>query len=173
MTPTHILVSSDFFHSFVPSFLRLGSWNIVMFVSYEQIKRAVMRFQQFWKSLLGPVCLLVWYWSHCSTAIVVGLDLFTLRNKSAHLTRRNCSDDWFFKKKHLFKYLLILFLYLQKPSFHTRHFNVYWHTWTDAQDKMPTVHSLSSIFLRQVYAFIAFASKCSNTRMNGEAQSWI
>lgn len=29
---------------FVPSFLRLGSWNIVMFVSYEQIQRAVVRF---------------------------------------------------------------------------------------------------------------------------------
>lgn len=27
---------------FVPSFLRLGSWNIVMFVSFEQIKRAMM-----------------------------------------------------------------------------------------------------------------------------------
>uniref|UniRef100_A0A3P8NK97 Dicarboxylate carrier UCP2 n=1 Tax=Astatotilapia calliptera TaxID=8154 RepID=A0A3P8NK97_ASTCA len=36
-----------FYKGFVPSFLRLGSWNIVMFVSYEQIKRAVMRFQQF------------------------------------------------------------------------------------------------------------------------------
>uniref|UniRef100_A0A3Q4HS01 Mitochondrial brown fat uncoupling protein 1-like n=1 Tax=Neolamprologus brichardi TaxID=32507 RepID=A0A3Q4HS01_NEOBR len=35
-----------FYKGFVPSFLRLGSWNIVMFVSYEQIKRAVMRFQQ-------------------------------------------------------------------------------------------------------------------------------
>lgn len=28
--------------SFVPSFLRLGSWNVVMFVSFEQIKRAMM-----------------------------------------------------------------------------------------------------------------------------------
>lgn len=27
---------------FVPSFLRLGSWNVVMFVSFEQIKRAMM-----------------------------------------------------------------------------------------------------------------------------------
>ncbi|XP_031153486.1 mitochondrial uncoupling protein 2-like [Sander lucioperca] len=35
-----------FYKGFVPSFLRLGSWNIVMFMSYEQIKRAVMRFQQ-------------------------------------------------------------------------------------------------------------------------------
>ncbi|XP_060928526.1 mitochondrial uncoupling protein 2-like [Limanda limanda] len=35
-----------FYKGFVPSFLRLGSWNIVMFVSYEQIKRAVVRFQQ-------------------------------------------------------------------------------------------------------------------------------
>lgn len=26
----------------MPSFLRLGSWNIVMFVSFEQIKRAMM-----------------------------------------------------------------------------------------------------------------------------------
>ncbi|KAG7267724.1 hypothetical protein CRUP_031614 [Coryphaenoides rupestris] len=28
--------------AFVPSFLRLGSWNVVMFVSFEQIKRAMM-----------------------------------------------------------------------------------------------------------------------------------
>ncbi|XP_030045244.1 mitochondrial brown fat uncoupling protein 1 [Microcaecilia unicolor] len=31
-----------FYKGFVPSFLRLGSWNVVMFVSYEQLKRAVM-----------------------------------------------------------------------------------------------------------------------------------
>lgn len=35
-----------FYKGFVPSFLRLGSWNIVMFVSFEQIKRGVMRFKQ-------------------------------------------------------------------------------------------------------------------------------
>ncbi|XP_010795383.1 mitochondrial uncoupling protein 2-like [Notothenia coriiceps] len=35
-----------FYKGFVPSFLRLGSWNIVMFVSFEQIKRGVMKFQQ-------------------------------------------------------------------------------------------------------------------------------
>uniref|UniRef100_A0A3Q3WR87 Dicarboxylate carrier UCP2 n=1 Tax=Mola mola TaxID=94237 RepID=A0A3Q3WR87_MOLML len=29
-----------FYKGFMPSFLRLGSWNIVMFVSYEQIQRA-------------------------------------------------------------------------------------------------------------------------------------
>ncbi|XP_035240107.1 mitochondrial uncoupling protein 2-like [Anguilla anguilla] len=39
-----------FYKGFMPSFLRLGSWNIVMFVSYEQIKRAVMRTQQSWES---------------------------------------------------------------------------------------------------------------------------
>lgn len=27
---------------FMPSFLRLGSWNVVMFVTYEQLKRAMM-----------------------------------------------------------------------------------------------------------------------------------
>ena len=31
---------------FVPSFLRLGSWNVVMFVSFEQIKRAMMATKQ-------------------------------------------------------------------------------------------------------------------------------
>uniref|UniRef100_A0A3B5Q200 Dicarboxylate carrier UCP2 n=1 Tax=Xiphophorus maculatus TaxID=8083 RepID=A0A3B5Q200_XIPMA len=31
---------SAFYKGFMPSFLRLGSWNIVMFVSYEQIQRA-------------------------------------------------------------------------------------------------------------------------------------
>ncbi|XP_070826537.1 dicarboxylate carrier UCP2-like [Chaetodon trifascialis] len=34
-----------FYKGFMPSFLRLGSWNIVMFVSYEQIKRAMVRLQ--------------------------------------------------------------------------------------------------------------------------------
>lgn len=33
------LVSSP--HSFIPSFLRLSSWNVVMFISYEQLQRAV------------------------------------------------------------------------------------------------------------------------------------
>ncbi|KAM4628070.1 dicarboxylate carrier UCP2-like [Polymixia lowei] len=39
-----------FYKGFMPSFLRLGSWNIVMFVTYEQIKRGVMRAQQSWES---------------------------------------------------------------------------------------------------------------------------
>ncbi|KAB5543305.1 hypothetical protein PHYPO_G00077520 [Pangasianodon hypophthalmus] len=39
-----------FYKGFMPSFLRLGSWNIVMFVSYEQIKRAVTRVQQSWEA---------------------------------------------------------------------------------------------------------------------------
>ncbi|XP_012707126.2 mitochondrial uncoupling protein 2 isoform X1 [Fundulus heteroclitus] len=41
---------SAFYKGFMPSFLRLGSWNIVMFVSYEQIQRAVVRFQRSWES---------------------------------------------------------------------------------------------------------------------------
>ncbi|XP_058645208.1 mitochondrial uncoupling protein 3 isoform X1 [Onychostoma macrolepis] len=39
-----------FYKGFVPSFLRLGSWNIVMFVSYEQIKRGLTRTQSSWES---------------------------------------------------------------------------------------------------------------------------
>ncbi|KAJ8280171.1 hypothetical protein GJAV_G00051390 [Gymnothorax javanicus] len=39
-----------FYKGFMPSFLRLGSWNIVMFVSYEQIKRAMMKLHQPWES---------------------------------------------------------------------------------------------------------------------------
>ncbi|XP_044878133.1 mitochondrial uncoupling protein 3-like isoform X2 [Mauremys mutica] len=35
-----------FYKGFMPSFLRLGSWNVVMFVTYEQLKRAVMLAQQ-------------------------------------------------------------------------------------------------------------------------------
>ncbi|CAG5928601.1 unnamed protein product [Menidia menidia] len=31
-----------FYKGFVPSFLRLGSWNVVMFVTFEQIKRGMM-----------------------------------------------------------------------------------------------------------------------------------
>lgn len=37
---------SAFYKGFMPSFLRLGSWNIVMFVSYEQIQRTVVRLQR-------------------------------------------------------------------------------------------------------------------------------
>ncbi|XP_069366346.1 dicarboxylate carrier UCP2-like [Paralichthys olivaceus] len=39
-----------FYKGFTPSFLRLGSWNIVMFVSYEQIKRGMTRAQTCWES---------------------------------------------------------------------------------------------------------------------------
>ncbi|KAG5844904.1 hypothetical protein ANANG_G00133110 [Anguilla anguilla] len=35
-----------FYKGFVPSFLRLGSWNVVMFVSFEQLKRAMMKSKQ-------------------------------------------------------------------------------------------------------------------------------
>ncbi|KAG7282667.1 hypothetical protein CRUP_017593 [Coryphaenoides rupestris] len=41
---------SAFYKGFVPSFLRMGSWNVVMFVSYEQIKRAMTRAQQSWEA---------------------------------------------------------------------------------------------------------------------------
>ncbi|XP_072118895.1 dicarboxylate carrier UCP2-like isoform X1 [Mobula birostris] len=40
-----------FYKGFMPSFLRLGSWNVVMFVSYEQLKRAMMLAKQSWESL--------------------------------------------------------------------------------------------------------------------------
>ncbi|NXL50823.1 UCP3 protein, partial [Podilymbus podiceps] len=33
------------YKGFVPSFLRLGSWNVVMFVTYEQLQRAAARAQ--------------------------------------------------------------------------------------------------------------------------------
>ncbi|XP_015238558.1 PREDICTED: mitochondrial uncoupling protein 2-like [Cyprinodon variegatus] len=46
---------SAFYKGFMPSFLRLGSWNIVMFVSYEQIQRAVMRFQRSWEPWIRTV----------------------------------------------------------------------------------------------------------------------
>ncbi|KAK7930547.1 hypothetical protein WMY93_006942 [Mugilogobius chulae] len=38
-----------FYKGFVPSFLRLGSWNIVMFVSFEQIKRLMMVTKKRWR----------------------------------------------------------------------------------------------------------------------------
>uniref|UniRef100_A0A8C8RYG5 Uncoupling protein 3 n=1 Tax=Pelusios castaneus TaxID=367368 RepID=A0A8C8RYG5_9SAUR len=38
-----------FYKGFMPSFLRLGSWNVVMFVSYEQLKRAMMLAQEAWE----------------------------------------------------------------------------------------------------------------------------
>ncbi|XP_051257895.1 mitochondrial uncoupling protein 2-like [Dicentrarchus labrax] len=41
---------TSFYKGFMPSFLRLGSWNIVMFVTYEQIKRGMTRAQQYWES---------------------------------------------------------------------------------------------------------------------------
>ncbi|XP_069747934.1 dicarboxylate carrier UCP2-like isoform X2 [Narcine bancroftii] len=40
-----------FYKGFMPSFLRLGSWNVVMFVTYEQLKRAMMITKQSWDSL--------------------------------------------------------------------------------------------------------------------------
>nr|BAR47391.1 mitochondrial uncoupling protein 3 [Thunnus orientalis] len=39
-----------FYKGSMPSFLRLGSWNIVMFVTYEQIKRGMTRATQYWES---------------------------------------------------------------------------------------------------------------------------
>ncbi|XP_016063955.1 PREDICTED: mitochondrial uncoupling protein 3 [Miniopterus natalensis] len=36
---------SAFYKGFTPSFLRLGIWNVVMFVTYEQLKRALMNVQ--------------------------------------------------------------------------------------------------------------------------------
>ncbi len=36
------------FFRFMPSFLRLGSWNVVMFVTYEQLKRALMAARHNW-----------------------------------------------------------------------------------------------------------------------------
>ncbi|XP_036282715.1 mitochondrial uncoupling protein 3 [Pipistrellus kuhlii] len=37
--------ASAFYKGFTPSFLRLGIWNVVMFVTYEQLKRALMNVQ--------------------------------------------------------------------------------------------------------------------------------
>ncbi|CAO2613654.1 Mitochondrial uncoupling protein 3 [Lemmus lemmus] len=34
-----------FYKGFMPSFLRLGAWNVMMFVTYEQLKRALMKVQ--------------------------------------------------------------------------------------------------------------------------------
>ncbi|KAM4620004.1 dicarboxylate carrier UCP2 [Polymixia lowei] len=41
-----------FYKGFMPSFLRLGSWNVVMFVTYEQLKRAMMAAQHNWATPL-------------------------------------------------------------------------------------------------------------------------
>ncbi|KAG7516177.1 hypothetical protein JOB18_024928 [Solea senegalensis] len=41
--------ATSFYKGFTPSFLRLGSWNIVMFVTYEQIKQGMTRAQQYWE----------------------------------------------------------------------------------------------------------------------------
>uniref|UniRef100_A0A8C5RL32 Uncharacterized protein n=1 Tax=Laticauda laticaudata TaxID=8630 RepID=A0A8C5RL32_LATLA len=40
----------SYFSSFIPSFLRLGSWNVVMFVSYEQLKRLMVLAQVSWEA---------------------------------------------------------------------------------------------------------------------------
>ncbi|KAM3836278.1 dicarboxylate carrier UCP2-like [Vipera latastei] len=40
-----------FYKGFTPSFLRLGSWNVVMFVTYEQLKRALMAARASWGTL--------------------------------------------------------------------------------------------------------------------------
>ncbi|XP_061536899.1 dicarboxylate carrier SLC25A8-like isoform X2 [Phycodurus eques] len=44
--------ATAFYKGFMASFLRLGSWNIVMFVSYEQIKRGVAKLQKSLESSL-------------------------------------------------------------------------------------------------------------------------
>ncbi|KAJ8276657.1 hypothetical protein COCON_G00084090 [Conger conger] len=41
-----------FYKGFMPSFLRLGSWNVVMFVTYEQLKRAMMMARHNWAAPL-------------------------------------------------------------------------------------------------------------------------
>ncbi|XP_058484385.1 dicarboxylate carrier SLC25A8-like isoform X2 [Solea solea] len=41
--------ATSFYKGFTPSFLRLGSWNIVMFVTYEQIKQGMTRAHQYWE----------------------------------------------------------------------------------------------------------------------------
>lgn len=57
------------FCRFMPAFLRLGSWNIVMFMSYEQLKRAFVRFQQSRDSALWQlVCC-----CRCAVCIVLPL----------------------------------------------------------------------------------------------------
>ncbi|XP_001368096.1 putative mitochondrial transporter UCP3 [Monodelphis domestica] len=43
-----------FYKGFTPSFLRLGSWNVMMFVTYEQLKRALMKLQMSWESSFQP-----------------------------------------------------------------------------------------------------------------------
>ncbi|GCB69499.1 hypothetical protein scyTo_0008395 [Scyliorhinus torazame] len=35
-----------FYKGFLPSYLRLGSWNVLMFVTYEQLKRAMMMYRE-------------------------------------------------------------------------------------------------------------------------------
>ncbi|XP_067112793.1 dicarboxylate carrier UCP2 [Osmerus mordax] len=42
----------SFYKGFMPSFLRLGSWNVVMFVTYEQLKRGMMAAHQNWSTPL-------------------------------------------------------------------------------------------------------------------------
>ncbi|XP_061637190.1 dicarboxylate carrier SLC25A8-like isoform X3 [Phyllopteryx taeniolatus] len=44
--------ATAFYKGFMASFLRLGSWNIVMFMSYEQIKRGVAKLQKSLESSL-------------------------------------------------------------------------------------------------------------------------
>lgn len=61
-----------FVSRFVPSYLRLGSWNIVMFVTYEQIQRAVMAFQR-WQPLLSLLLLrLMQAWTCSSSSGLAG-----------------------------------------------------------------------------------------------------
>lgn len=43
-----LIKSFVFIYRFMPSFLRLGSWNVVMFVTYEQLKRAMMVARHNW-----------------------------------------------------------------------------------------------------------------------------
>lgn len=44
---------TSFYKGFMPSFIRLGSWNIVMFVTYEQLKRLFTHINQ--RKMISPV----------------------------------------------------------------------------------------------------------------------
>lgn len=37
---------SSFYKGFTPSFMRMGSWNVVMFVTYEQLKKLTLQYKQ-------------------------------------------------------------------------------------------------------------------------------
>lgn len=101
---------------FTPSFLRLGSWNVAMFVTYEQMKRALMKVQMlrdspFWLRQgylvfrTKPVKVGIKQWVHATgtqTHTCLFTELFTWCWLKRQKNRKDCGLQCFVLRTPLF-----------------------------------------------------------------------